>query len=588
MTDDGAARTGWALLGRQLARRWAALLRMSGWSAIEALPALTSGLLVAAAADKGFLAGRPWIGLAWLAAYGLCQLVRAVAAGRGMPYLAAVVEPVRDAMVDTVVSGTLRRAVHGGERPDASAITRLTEQIQSVRGLISTLLLQVRTVVLSLVASVAGLTLLAPLLGMLAIAPVVLCVAVFARLQRGLRARQRVALLADERIAAEASAALAGMRDVVACGATGRIAAGLGAAIDAQATAERSLAVPEAGRMLVLSAADALPLLAVLAASPWLIRTAHLSTGQILGAVTYVVTSLQPALAALLGSVAGLGLQLSVTLERIAASAAEPEPRHVCGAWPQHKGIEVKGLTFRYGPAAQPVISELTIDIADGEHVAVVGPSGIGKSTLASLLAGLIRPSHGNIRLGGFALPDIDERWVRRTVALIPQEAYVFAGTLRDNLTYLAPDADDVTLDRAATAVGLRPLVERLGGYDARLGAEELTLSAGERQLIALSRVFVSPARVVILDEGTCHLDPAMEATAEQAFRARGGTLVVIAHRLSSALRADRILVLDGQSARIGTHDDLMAASPAYRGLFGYWTADLRGTPSGLSHAGIP
>lgn len=574
MTDEGTNRGGWALLGRQLARRWRALLRMSGWSAVEALPALTSGLLVAAAADQGFLAGRPWIGLAWLAAYGLCQVVRAVAAGKVMPHLAAVVEPVRDAMVGTVVSGTLRRAVHGGERPDGSAITRLTEQIQSVRGVVSALLLQLRTVVLALVAAVAGLTFLTPVLGVLAIAPVVVCVAVFVWLQRGLRARQRVALVADESIAREADAALEGMRDVVACGASGRIAAELGSAVGMQAAAERRLAVPEAGRLLILSAAGALPLLAVLAATPWLMRTQHLTAGQILGAVTYVVTSLQPALDGLLGSVAGLGLQLSVTLERIAARAAEPAPGHVCGAWPQHHAFNISQLTFAYGSAAQPVISDLTIDIADGEHLAIVGPSGIGKSTVACLLTGLIRPTHGSVRLGGFALDDIDERWLRRTVALIPQEAYVFAGSLRENLTYLAPDAGDAALERAVDAVGLRPAVERLGGYDAQLGAGQLTLSAGERQLIALSRVYLSPAHVVILDEGTCHLDPAAEARAEQAFRNRDGTLIVIAHRISSALRADRILVLDGQSTRIGSHDDLMTAAPAYRELLGYWTAN--------------
>jgi ABC-type multidrug transport system fused ATPase/permease subunit len=367
---------------------------------------------------------------------------------------------------------------------------------------------------------------------------------------------------------------LEGMRDVVACGAADRIAAELGSTVDVQAAAERRLAVPEAGRLLILSAAGALPLLAVLAATPWLIRTQHLTTGQILGAVTYVVTSLQPALAGLLGSVAGLGLELSVTLERIASSAAEPEPGHVCGAWPQHRAIDVEELTFTYGPAAQPVISDLTINIADGEHLAIVGPSGIGKSTLAGLLAGLIHPTRGGVHLGGFALDDIDERWMRRNVALIPQEAYVFAGSLRDNLTYLAPNADDAALERAVDTVGLRPMAERLGGYDARLGAGELTLSEGERQLIALTRVYLSRAHVVILDEGTCHLDPALEARAEQAFRNRNGTLIVIAHRISSALRADRILVLDGQRARIGTHKDLVAASPAYRELLGHWTTN--------------
>ncbi|MGW3730949.1 ABC transporter ATP-binding protein [Streptomyces sp. NPDC000851] len=567
---------GWGLLGRALARRRRSLLRMLGWSAVEALPALTSGLLVAAAADRGFLAGLPWIGLAWLAAYGGCRLIQVFAARRLLPHLADVVEPVRDALADTVVSGTLRRAVHGGERPDTAALARLTTQIRSIRGLVSTLLLEIRRVGMSAVAAVAGLALLAPVVAALAIVPVAVCVVVFIRLQRSLRARQQAILVADERIACETAEVLDGMRDVVACGAEGRVAATVGAAVDAQAAAERRVVVPEAGRLLVLSAAEGLPLLAVLLATPWLLQTQGLTTGQVLGAITYVVSSLQPAFSALLGSVAGLGLQLSVTLERIAVSAVPPDPVSARGAWPQRYTVDVEELTFAYGPHAEPVLRHLTLTVAEGKHLAIVGPSGIGKSTLAHLLTGISRPQQGEVRLGGVPLAEIDERWLRRTVALIPQEAYVFSGTLGDNLRYLAPEATNADLDRAADAIGLRPLVERLGGYGAEIGAAGAVLSAGERQMVALTRVYLSPARIVILDEGTCHLDPRAEARAEQAFRERGGTLIVIAHRISSALRADRILVLDGRDAAYGTHEILLAASPLYRELVGYWTA--RGT----------
>jgi ATP-binding cassette subfamily C protein len=117
--------------------------------------------------------------------------------------------------------------------------------------------------------------------------------------------------------------------------------------------------------------------------------------------------------------------------------------------------------------------------------------------------------------------------------------------------------------------VGLTALVTRLGGYEAEV--DPAALSAGERQLIALARAYLSPARLVLLDEATCHLDPAAEAAAEDAFAARPGTLVVIAHRMSSALRANRVLVLDGDSADIGTHDALLRRSALYRDLVGYW-----------------
>ena len=163
---------------------------------------------------------------------------------------------------------------------------------------------------------------------------------------------------------------------------------------------------------------------------------------------------------------------------------------------------------------------------------------------------------------------------------LIPQEAYVFVGTLAENLTYLRPGASPTDLDEVVDLVGLRPVVERLGGYDAVVSP--FALSAGERQLVALTRSYLSPAPLAILDEATCHMDPAAEARAEQAFAHRPGTLVVIAHRMSSAMRARSILVMDGTGTTLGTHQSLLVASPSYRDLVGHWDlapADLVGDP---------
>jgi ATP-binding cassette, subfamily C, bacterial len=155
---------------------------------------------------------------------------------------------------------------------------------------------------------------------------------------------------------------------------------------------------------------------------------------------------------------------------------------------------------------------------------------------------------------------------------LIPQEAYVFTGTVWENLSYLRPAATAAEIGAAAGALGAEPLLVRLGGLGAQLRPAEL--SAGERQLVALVRAYLSAAPVVVLDEATCHLDPAAERRAEEGFAARPGTLVVIAHRISSALRARRILVLDGSHATVGDHATLLAtASPLYRELLGHWAA---------------
>jgi ATP-binding cassette subfamily C protein len=184
-------------------------------------------------------------------------------------------------------------------------------------------------------------------------------------------------------------------------------------------------------------------------------------------------------------------------------------------------------------------------------------------------MAGLLEPQSGHVLLGDVELRRWDGDELAHRRVLIPQEAYVFAGTVEENLTYLRDQATVGEIEQAIDAVGARELVERLGGYRAEV--DPAALSAGERQLITLVRAYLSPARLVILDEATCHLDPAADALVERAFAQRPGTMVVVAHRISSALHASRILVLDGSRALVGTHQELLDCSPLYRDLVGHW-----------------
>jgi ATP-binding cassette subfamily C protein len=239
---------------------------------------------------------------------------------------------------------------------------------------------------------------------------------------------------------------------------------------------------------------------------------------------------------------------------------------------PTGHDLAIRGLTFAYGPGAEPVLNDLHLDVPAGEHLAIVGPSGIGKSTLAGLLCGLLRPTAGVVELGGAPVVGLPPGGLAGYRVLIPQEAYVFTGTVLANLTYLRPNATPAEVDNAVVAVGADQVIARLGGLEAEVAPGDL--SAGEGQLIALARAYLSPAPVVVLDEATCHLDPVAERRAEDAFAERGGTLVVIAHRISSALRARRILVLDGTGATVGDHDTLLMTSPLYRELLGHWHPD--------------
>jgi ATP-binding cassette subfamily C protein len=236
---------------------------------------------------------------------------------------------------------------------------------------------------------------------------------------------------------------------------------------------------------------------------------------------------------------------------------------------PSPPALALSSVTFAYGPASTPVVDGLDLTLPAGSHLAVVGPSGAGKSTLTALVAGLLTPDRGTTSVGGHRVPGPEAAAAR---VLIPQEAYVFGGTLAENLAYLRPDpVPEEELRAAAEAVGLAPLADRLGGLGARV--DPAALSAGERQLVALARAYLSCAPLALLDEATCHLDAETEERAERAFAARpGGTLVVVAHRISSARRAGRVLVMDGRSTAYGGHEELMRTSALYRDLVGSWT----------------
>jgi ATP-binding cassette subfamily C protein len=314
-----------------------------------------------------------------------------------------------------------------------------------------------------------------------------------------------------------------------------------------------------------------------------------LTAGALVGALTYVAVNLEPALRTLVQGVGASALRLSVAVRRLVegglVTGAEPAPapqadpasaaRNAPAPAPLTRtaiaspALAVSKLSFRYGPHSDPVIADLDLCIGRGEHLAIVGPSGAGKSTLVNLLAGLLAPDCGKVALFGDRLETIPAGRLARLRALIPQEAYVFAGSVRENVAYLRPDASDAEIAAAADRVGATELLDALGGLDAQVATAHL--SASRRQLLALVRAYLSPAPLLLLDEATCHLDHAAERRAEGAFRERPGAVVLVAHRIGSARRADRVLLLDGERTDLGTHDELAARSPQYAELVGHW-----------------
>lgn len=534
-------------------------LKLALWSVPEILPTAIYGVAVARATDN-FLAGRAWEGIAWLGGLILTAGLGAAGAFKVYGRLGDLVEPLRDDLVRRVVAGALRTG-------DEAAVARVNRQVEIVRDTFAGLTLVIRSFAVTLLGVLAGLLSLAPMVAAFVVPPFVLgFVASLAVL--GMAAdRVRASLQADEDLAGAAGMAFGGVRDIAATGAEEFAEKLVGRPIEAQAAAERSLAKVAALRTLCFAVGGWAPLLILLAAGPWLIGRG-VSTGTLLGGLTYVLVGLQPALNTVMGALGESGLRYVVTLGRILDSGApveSPRPMHEVNG---HQ-LRIRGLTFAYGPNADPVLEDLELTVAEGEHLAVVGPSGIGKSTLAALVCGMLTPTGGRLLLGGVPPSELSTERLALTRVLIPQEAYVFSGPLMENLTYLLPDATISEVTEAVQAVGAVGLVDRLGGFGARVRPGDL--SAGERQLIALARAYLSPAPLVVLDEATCFLDPEAERRAEEAFAARGGTLIVIAHRISSALRARRILVLDGNKAALGNHQTLMRSSPLYRELLGHW-----------------
>lgn len=564
------------LLAGSLRGKRRTLLELMTWSLVEAIPTYLSGRLVARAIDHGFLAHRVATGLAWLAVLGASSAVGAWGTRQTFKRLAAVVEPFRDELVGLAVRGALHRSTAPGASPDTAGVAQVTLHVEIVREAYASVLMVVQSFVITTASALLGLFSLAPAALVLVVPPLVIGIILFAVVLARMAASQRDSILAGERIAGAVTSVALGMRDVVASGGEDTACAMVGEPIDAAAKATSSLARLTALRTVAVAIGSWLPVIFVLLRGRWLVQHGA-TTGVILGTLTYLLQGVQPALQTLARQLGGAGLWLLVTLDRVAETTEAAQP---CGDVQRatHKinraadrgyGLVVDDVTFRYGQRADPVISKLALEIPEGDHLAVVGPSGIGKSTLAGLITGLLEPQTGEVRIGNEVLENIDPASLSRLRVLIPQEAYVFPGSVADNLTYLNPGAPQEQVDEAIRKMGMRPLVRRLGGYQADIKVS--SLSAGERQMITLARSYLSSAHIVVLDEATCHLDAAAEADVEQAFADRPGTLVVVAHRISSALRARRILVLDGAETELGTHQELLSRSGLYRDLVGRW-----------------
>ena len=453
-------------------------------------------------------------------------------------------------------------------------VSRMTSDVDALSNLVQTGLFTFITSVLLIASSAVVLVVLSPALAvacLILIPPVIVASVWFRR-----RAAPLYLVIRDRvgHVLAGMHEGLAGVRVLRAFGAEAAAIARFDRRTDDLFDAQRDAVLISARYMPVIEFASIGATAVVVGAGGLLVDHEIVTLGTVVAFVLYLSNLFQPIeqLSFLLQLVqngkAGLAKLFGLLDARI-----EIEARPGASELPESGAIVFEGVSFSYGSGL--VLEQINLIVPQGERLALVGPTGAGKSTLGKLVARFYDPTAGRVTYGGIDLRDASLGSLRARIVVVPQEGFLFTGSLLDNVRLGRADATDADVAQALDEVGALERFSRLPkGLATQVSSRGVRFSAGERQLISLARVALANPAVIVLDEATSNLDPITEREVERAvdLLAGGRTLITIAHRLSTAEHADRVVLVEsGRIAEIGPHRDLVAGGGRYAGLYASW-----------------